>query len=77
MESELAPANFLCGDATAQMVTAKTHATSKMSDAVLNSGMLGLGDGDAVGEAGRVGVGEAIALDVLITETVLLPRFVT
>ena len=74
MESELAPANFLCGDATAQMVTAKTHATSKMSDAVLNSGMLGLGDGDEVGEAvgETVGVGEVIAFDMLITETVPL-----
>jgi hypothetical protein len=46
-----------------------------MSDAVLNSGMVGLGDGDAVGET--VEVGEVIAFDVLITETVLLSRFVT
>ena len=32
------------------MVTAKTHTTTKMSDAMLNSGMVGLGDGDAAGE---------------------------
>ena len=45
--------------------------------------IVGLVDGEAVGEAVgvvvtvEVGVGEVIAFDVLITETVLLSRFVT
>ena len=54
------------------MVTARTHMTTKMSDAVLNSGMVGLGDGDADGVAVEVavGVGEVIVFEVLITETV-------
>ena len=68
-------------DATANMLIVKTHTTTKTSAAVPNSGMVGLGDGDAVevgvGEAVRVGVGEVIAFDVFITETVLLPRFAT
>ena len=37
--------------------------TTKMSDTVLNSGMLGLEDGDTVGDI--VGVGEVSAFDVL------------
>ena len=61
------------------MVTARTHMTTKMSDAVLNSGMVGLGDGDADGVAVEVavGVGEVIVFEVLITETVLPSKFVT
>jgi len=51
--------------------------TTKMSDAVLNSGMVWLGDGAAVGEAVGVGVGEVISFDVLITETEPLASFVT
>ena len=50
MESESVRVNFLRTDATAHIVTPSTHTTTKMSDVVLNSGMVGLGDGDAVGE---------------------------
>jgi hypothetical protein len=44
LELELVRVDFLCADATAQMVTASTHTTTKMSDAVLNSGIVELGD---------------------------------
>jgi hypothetical protein len=37
--------DFLYDKATMQMVTARKHTTTKMVDAVLNSGMVGLGDG--------------------------------
>jgi hypothetical protein len=59
------------------MITARTHTTTKMSVTVLNSGMVGLGDGDSVGEIVRVGVDEAVALDVLIIVIELPSKFVT
>ena len=61
--------------ATAHMVTVRIDTVTKMSDAVLNSGMVGLGDSDEVEDT--VGVGEVISFDVLITETELPSKFVT
>lgn len=67
----------MCDTNAQAAVTARTHTSTKMSDAVLNSNMVGLGDGDAIGEVVGAEVGEVIAVDVLITDTEPLSRFVT
>jgi hypothetical protein len=58
LKSELVRLDFLFANAVADMVTARTHPTTEMNDAVLNSGINGLGDGDAVGET----VGETVGV---------------